>query len=77
MKTRRPKGTGSYRQLPNGTYQWRQRIDGEERTATGRTPKELQEKVKLIADLPIIKENSFLHSPFRMYFNPQNNYIKK
>ena len=56
MKMRRPKGTGSYRQLPNGTYQWRQRIDGEERTATGRTPKELQEKVKLIADLPIIKE---------------------
>ena len=56
MKMRRPKGTGSYRQLPNGTYQWRQRIDGEERTATGRTPKELQEKVRLIADLPIIKE---------------------
>lgn len=53
---RRPKGTGSYRKLPNGTCQWRQRIDGKERTVTAKTPKELQDKVKEIADLPIVKE---------------------
>jgi integrase len=54
-KQRNPKGMGSFRQLQNGTYQWRQRIDGEERTFTAATPKELQEKIKKIADLPIIK----------------------
>jgi integrase len=54
-KQRNPKGMGSFRTLPNGSKQWRQRKDGEERTFTAETTSELQEKIKLIADLPIIK----------------------
>lgn len=55
-KQRNPKGMGSFRRLKNGTYQWRQTIDGKERSLTARTPKELQEKVNQISDLPIVKE---------------------
>lgn len=55
MKMRNPKGLGSYRTLSNGSKQWRQRIDGEERTLTAKTSSELQEKINKIADLPIIK----------------------
>lgn len=54
-KMRNPKGTGSYRTLPNGSKQFRQRIDGEERTVTAKTPKELEERKKEIVDLPIVK----------------------
>lgn len=54
-KQRNPKGMGSFRQLKNGTYQWRQTIDGVERSETARTPKELQEKVNQIIKLPIVK----------------------
>lgn len=55
-KQRNPKGTGYIRRKKNGTYEWRQRIDGKERYLTAKTPKELQAKINAVVDLPIITE---------------------
>jgi len=55
-KQRGPNGNGNYRKLKDGRVAWRQTIDGEARELSAKTMKELQEKVKKIADLPIIKE---------------------
>lgn len=52
---RNPKGMGHYFMTPNGKYAWRKRVDGQEKTITADTPKELQEKVNEIIDLKIIK----------------------
>lgn len=52
-KQRNPNGMGSYKLRKDGRYTWTQIIDGEPRTLYGKTPKELQEKVKKISDLPI------------------------
>lgn len=56
MKTRKPNGTGTFCKMKDGRYKWKQMIDGEERQLTARSPKELQEKVKKVADLPIVQE---------------------
>lgn len=55
-KQRNPNGAGSFRKLKDGRVAWRQTIDGVTREISAKTPKELQEKIKKIADLPIIKE---------------------
>jgi len=55
-KQRNPNGSGSYRKLKDGRYEWRQTIDGQQRSISAKTMKELKEKVKSISDLPIIKE---------------------
>jgi len=55
-KQRNPKGMGNYTKLSDGRIRWKQTIDGETRQLTARTMAELQEKIKKIADLPIIKE---------------------
>lgn len=52
-KQRNPNGTGSYRLRKDGRYEWTQKVDGKRRTLYGKTPKELQEKVKKVTDLPI------------------------
>lgn len=76
-KQRNPKGMGSFRQLPNGTYQWRQRIDGKERTLTAKTPKELQDKIKKIADLPIIKNKMKVSEWFEKWLEVYIKPLKK
>lgn len=55
-KQRSPNGNGSYKKRSDGRCVWRQTVDGETRELTANTMKELQEKVKKIADLPIIKD---------------------
>lgn len=52
-KQRNPNGAGSYSKRKDGRYMWRQKIDGKERTLYANSLKELQEKVKQTADLPI------------------------
>ena len=54
-RTRNPNGMGTIRKLPNGGYEWRQMKDGDLRTRTAKTLPELQEKIKEVANLPIIK----------------------
>lgn len=54
-KSRNPNGMGTYCKLKDGRYKWKQMVDGEERQITARSAKELQEKVKRVSDLPIIK----------------------
>lgn len=55
-KQRNPNGMGTYKQRSDGRYEWRQKIDGKERYLSAKSMKELQEKVKKVADLPIISE---------------------
>lgn len=55
-KSKNPNGIGSYCKLKDGRYKWKQMVDGDTRQITARSPKELQEKVKRIVDLPIIKD---------------------
>lgn len=52
-KQRNPNGMGSYKLRKDGRISWTQQVDGKPRTLYGRTPGELQEKVKKVADLPV------------------------
>lgn len=54
-KQKSPNGQGTYIKLKDGRVAWRQMIDGQIREISAKTPKELQEKIKKIADLPIVK----------------------
>jgi integrase len=63
-KKRNPNGQGSYKDLPDGRVQWSQQINGEIRYLTAKTLKELQLKVKAVADIPIIKEKYAVDSWF-------------
>ncbi|OAA93049.1 tyrosine recombinase XerD [Clostridium coskatii] len=54
-KQRNPNGMGTFKQRKDGRYEWRQKIDGQERYISAKTMKELREKIKKITDLPIIK----------------------
>ena len=56
-KQRNPNGIGSYDLRKDGRYMWRQTKDGKLRTIYGRSPKELQGKVKRVSDLPITAAN--------------------
>ena len=62
-KSKNPNGMGSYRKKGTG-YEWKQMVDGQMRYLSARSLKELQEKVKLISDLPIIKEKYKVHEWF-------------
>lgn len=56
-KQRNPNGTGSFTHRKDGRYQWDQKIDGKRRTLYGRTPSELQAKLKKVTDLPVTEAN--------------------
>ncbi len=48
---------GSYKKRKSDNrYEWHQTVDGQDRYLSAKTPALLQEKVKRVADLPIIKE---------------------
>jgi integrase len=55
-KQRNPNGQGNYRKLADGRFAWRQTVDGKTRELSAKSMKELREKVKKVADLPIISE---------------------
>jgi integrase len=56
-KQRNPNGTGSFKKRKDGRYQWTQIKDGKPRTLYANSPKELQEKIKKVSDLPISDSN--------------------
>ena len=54
-RTRNPNGMGNIYKRKNGVYEWTQMIDGEKRVLTSKSLSDLQEKIKKVADLPIVK----------------------
>lgn len=54
-KQRNPNGLGSYKKKSDGRVAWVQGKNGKKREVTARNFPELQEKVKKVADMPIIK----------------------
>ena len=54
-KQKNPNGMGCYDKLKDGRVRWRQMVDGQTRTLTAKTMSELQEKVKKVSDLPVVK----------------------
>ncbi len=73
--TRNPNGMGTIRKLPNNKgYEWRQMVDGNLRTRSAKTLPELQEKIKSVANLPIIKEkhkvNDWFDKWLKVYIEP-------
>jgi len=54
-KTRNPNGMGNIYKTKSGRYEWRQMVDGELRVLSSNDLSELQEKIRKVADLPIIK----------------------
>ena len=80
-KQKRPNGTGSYRKLKDGRIAWRQMIDGQTRELSAKTPKELQEKIKTIADnlMPSAIQWGFRNVPYGVPFfvwcNNFNSYL--
>lgn len=56
-KQRNPNGLGSYKTRKDGRIQWTQKKDGRPRVLYGRSLKDLQEKVKKVADLPVSSAN--------------------
>lgn len=73
-RTRKPNSTGSYKLRKDGRYQWTQMKDGQTRALYGNTPKELQEKVKKVTDLPItsnkIKTEEWFKRWLEVYIKP-------
>lgn len=67
-KQRNPNGAGSFKKLKDGRVAWRQTKNGQTREISARTPKELKEKIKDIADLPIIKEKYTVEAWFDKWF---------
>lgn len=54
-RTRNPNGMGNIYKTKNNRYEWRQMVDGELRVLSSADLSDLQEKIKKVADLPIIK----------------------
>ena len=76
-KQRNPNGMGNYRKLKDGRFEWRQTIDGQERSVSAKSPKLLQEKIDKIADLPIIKNKYTVSQWFDKWLNVYIKPLKK
>lgn len=76
-KQRNPNGMGTYKQRKDGRYEWRQKVDGETRYLSAKSMKELQEKVKMIADLPVIKEKYKVDEWFQKWLETYIKPLKK
>jgi len=76
-KQKNPNGQGSYTKLKDGRIKWKQMIDGDLRQITARTPKELQEKIKDVAGLPIIKVKITVADWFEKWLNIYVEPLKK
>lgn len=76
-KQRNPNGMGTYKQRKDGRYEWRQKVDGETRYLSAKSMKELREKVKMIADLPVIKEKYKVDEWFQKWLETYIKPLKK
>ena len=72
-KVKNANGQGSYSRMKDGRIKWKQMIDGQERQITARTQQELQEKIKKVANLPIVKGKLRVDDWFEKWLNT---YIK-
>lgn len=76
-KQRNPNGMGSYRKKKDGRIEWRQTIDGKERSASAKTMQELQEKVKKIIGTPITKNKCTVETWFEKWLSTYIKPLKK
>jgi integrase len=76
-KQRNPNGMGSYKLRKDGRYQWTQKKDGKPRTFYARSLKELQEKVKKVADLPVTNTKLKVEEWFEKWLETYVRPIKK
>lgn len=72
-----PNGLGHYRKLKDGRVAWRQMVDGQVREISAKTPKELQEKVKKVANLPIVKNKYKVEDWFEKWLDLYIKQLKK
>jgi len=76
-KQRNPNGMGNYKLRADGRYEWTQKIDGKPRTLYGRTPSELYEKVKKVADLPVTSNKLRVSEWFEKWLDIYVKQLKK
>lgn len=76
-KQRNPNGMGSYKKRKDGRIQWTQKKDGKPRILYGRTPGELQEKVRKVSDLPITSNKFKVEEWFEKWLDVYIKPLKK
>jgi integrase len=76
-KQRNPNGTGSYKLRKDGRYTWTQKKDGKPRVLYGKTPGELQAKVKKVADLPVTSSKLTVTEWFEKWLDIYVKQLKK
>lgn len=76
-KQRNPNGLGNYKIKSDGRYEWRQTIDGQTRYLSAKSMKELQAKVKKVADLPVIREKYKVNDWFEKWLETYIKPLKK
>jgi|GEM_PF-1908811 len=57
-RTRNPNGMGTFYKTESGRHVWKQMVDGNVRVLSSNNLSELQEKVRKVADLPVIKNKT-------------------
>jgi integrase len=77
-KQRNPNGMGSYKKRKSdGRHEWHRTINGDDQYLSAKTSSLLQEKVKEIIDLPIIKEKVTVDEWFTKWLNTYIKPLKK
>lgn len=76
-KQKNPNGQGTYIKLKDGRVAWRQMVDGQIREISAKTPKELQEKINRIADLPIVSNKYKVEEWFEKWLEVYIKSLKK
>ncbi len=76
-RKRNPNGVGNYRVLRDGRHAWRKTEHGDTIEVSAKTPKELQEKVNEIANLPIIKSKFTVSEWFEKWLETYIKPLKK
>jgi integrase len=71
-KTRKPNGMGNIYKRDNGRYEWTQTINGERRYLSSMDRSELEEQIRKIANLPIVKNKYKVEEWFEKWLE---NYI--
>ncbi len=68
-KTRKPNGMGNIYKRDNGRYEWTQTIDGERRYLSSMDRNDLEEQIKKIANLPIVKNKCRVEEWFEKWLS--------
>jgi len=76
-RTRNPNGMGNIYKTKSGRYEWRQMVDGELRVLTSKDLKDLQEKIRKVADLPVIKNKIKVYEWFEKWLEVYIKPLKK